>query len=135
MSKENNKRSVKNWKSLQKEMSVNLLAIGGIMSLDCVIIMVSANSKLSADSTNTLAQQLLLYAIFAYVTLFVLGFFCFKDIGMRRKEKAKKKLFWMIAITGFNMITFILGGNLSSIVLIIPIVMMVYLREKINREV
>ncbi len=131
MSKSNKKKNIK---EAQKSLSTNLLAVGGLLAIDCISVMVQSTIKINANPENVVAQQVLYYGIVSYLVLFMLGFFCFRAIEKKKKKDIQKYFLIMIIICLFNILTFIMGGYVFSLITLIPVAMMIYLRELTKRE-
>ncbi len=123
-----------NQKSVQKRLSVNLLAVGGMLLVDCIAMMTQSTIRINTDKADVIAQQVMNFGIFSYIVIFIFGFMCFKAIEKLNKSKIRKSFLVMIVLSVFNMMTFIVGGYWLSIWLLVPITMMVYLRECAKRE-
>ena len=119
---------------VQKTTITNLLFIFTFYSVDMIAIMLRTNTALTAEEGSILDLQLFYYAIVTFFLLVALAFAAYFSIRKLNVKRTRLALLLMILVTLFNIVTFVFGGNvLSLLILIVPLLVLVYTRETVKR--
>jgi glucan phosphoethanolaminetransferase (alkaline phosphatase superfamily) len=119
---------------VQKTTITNILFIFTFYAVDMIAIMLRTNSALTAEEGSILDLQLFYYAIVTFFLLVALAFVAYFSIRKLNVKRTRLALLLMIIVTAFNIVTFVFGGNvLSLIILIVPLLVLIYTRETVKR--
>lgn len=128
--KENYQNSVAEYK---KSAVTNLMALVSFYAIDLIAIMLLVNQEHTSLTDTSLSTMITYWAIATYLILFALTFFTYRSIKNDKVDQTRLLLLCMLIITIFNLATFFLAKYFYSLILIVPILMLIYIREKAKR--